>query len=206
MIQGSQEWNDARRGKVTASRTPDVVAKTKSGPAASRANLMAQLIAERLTDVTVESYTNASMQWGIENEPAGRAAYAFMTENEVVEVGFIEHPTIAMAGASPDGFVGGDGLVEIKCPMTATHIDTLLGTPIDGKYITQMQFQMACTGRKWCDFVSFDPRMPEELQLFIKRVPRDNAAIASLENEVRAFLAELDSKIARLKETLRKAA
>lgn len=214
MIQGSQEWIEARLGRVTASRVSDVIAKTKSGWAASRTNYMAALIAERLTGAQMESYTNAAMQWGIDQEEAARTAYSFYTDNEVTEVGFVNHPSIPMAGASPDGMIRGAeydfglplGLVEIKCPNTATHIDTLLGEPIDGKYITQMQFQMACTATKWCDFVSFDPRMPEPMRLYVKRVPRDDTVIASLETEVRAFLAELDGKIARLKEILKAAA
>lgn len=206
MIQGSPEWFAARLGRVTASRVSDVAAKTKNGYSASRANYMAQLIAERLTGVAADSYTNAAMQWGTDNEAFARTAYAFRTEHVVEEVGFIDHPSIEMAGASPDGCVGQDGLVEFKCPNTATHIDTLLGTPIDGKYIAQVQFQMACTERDWCDFVSFDPRLPEDMRLFIKRVPRDEVIIALLENEVRAFLAELDAKLARLIERVRPAA
>ena len=118
----------------------------------------------------------------------------------VDEVGFVPHPTIEMAGASPDGLVGDDGLLEIKCPNTATHIETLLSQSVPGKYNTQMQFQMACTGRQWCDFVSFDNRLPEELQLFVKRVPRDNEFIKQMEDEVVKFLNELDIKIAQLME------
>lgn len=195
MIQGTPEWFAARCGKVTASRVPDVSAKTKSGWAAARANYMAQLITERLTGIPAETYTNAPMQWGIDNEALARAAYAFHTDADVTEVGFIAHPTMAMAGASPDGLVGADGLVEIKCPNTATHLATLLGEPTEGKYIAQMQFQMICADRKWCDFVSFDPRLPEPMRLHIHRVKRDDLFIAALENEVRAFLEEMDKKL-----------
>lgn len=200
MEQGSQEWFAARVGKVTASRVADVVAKTKSGYSASRANYMAQLIAERLTGAPGDSYSNAAMQWGIDTEPQARAAYSFHTDADVTEVGFIDHPKVAMTGASPDGLVGEDGLVEIKCPNTATHIDTLLGGTVPAKYVTQMQWQMTCTGRQWCDFVSFDPRMPESMRLFIQRVPRDGARISELETEVATFLTELDEKVARLTE------
>ena len=196
--QGTPEWFAQRLGKVTASRVADVIAKTKSGYSTSRDNYMAQLVCERLTGTVAESYTNAAMQWGTDNEPLARAAYEAKMDVLVDEVAMITHPIIKMAGASPDGYVGSEGLIEIKAPQTATHIDTLLTQTVPGKYITQMQWQMACTGRKWCDFVSFDPRMPEELQLFIKRVPRDEGYINTLEKEVEIFLSELDEKIEKL--------
>jgi putative phage-type endonuclease len=198
IIQGSAEWQQLRLGKVTASRVADVIAKTKTGWGASRANYAAQIIAERLTGQLIEGYTNAAMQFGIDTEPQARTAYEFWTDVPVVEIGFAPHPTIEMAGASPDGLVSDDGLVEIKCPNTATHIDTLMGEPIAAKYMAQMQWQMACTGRKWCDWVSFDPRMPEGMRLFVRRVPRDDAMIASLEKEVRIFLSEIEAKVAVL--------
>lgn len=196
--QGSPEWFAQRLGKVTASRVADVIAKTKTGYSTSRENYMAQLICERMTNTVAESYTNAAMQWGTDNEPLARAAYEAAKDVLVDEVAIITHPTIESAGASPDGLVGDDGLVEIKCPNTATHIDTLLSQTVPCKYVTQMQWQMACTGRKWCDFVSFDPRMPEDLRLFIKRVDRDDKMIAELESEVVKFLKELDEKIEKL--------
>lgn len=198
MIQGSQDWIDARLGKVTSSRVADVIAKTKTGWGASRANYMAQLIAERLTGVAAEGYQNAAMAWGSATEAEARDAYSFRMDADVHEVGFIEHPTIAMAGASPDGFVGEDGLVELKCPQTGTHLDTLISQTVPGKYVTQMMFQMACTGRKWVDFASYDPRLPEPMRLFVRRVERDDKVIAGLEREVTVFLAELDDKIAKL--------
>jgi len=196
--QGTPEWFAARLGNVTASRVADVIAKTKSGYSASRENYMAQLICERMTGTVAESYTNAAMAWGTETEPLARAAYESLADVLVDEVGFVPHPTIEMAGASPDGLVGDDGLLEIKCPNTATHIETLLSQTVPGKYNTQMQFQMACTGREWCDFVSFDNRLPTELQLFVKRVPRDNVFIRLIEAEIVQFLAELDDKINKL--------
>lgn len=198
--QGSPEWFAQRCGKATASKIADIIATTKSGPAASRKNYAAQLVAERLTGAVEESYTNAAMQWGKDKEPEARAAYAFLYADgvEVVEAGFVDHPSIAMSGASPDGYVGDDGLVEIKCPNTATHIDTLLGKSVPGKYVTQMQWQMACTGRKWCDFVSFDPRLPSHLSLFVKRVHRDDAEIKRLETEVAQFLAEVSATVQAL--------
>lgn len=198
MDQGSEEWFTIRIGKVTASRVADVLAKTKSGYSASRDNYMAQLVCERLTGQKAEGFTNAAMQHGTETEPLARAAYEALKDVLVDEVGFVPHPEIQMAGASPDGLVGDDGLIEIKCPNTATHIDTLLSETVPTKYYTQMQFQLACTGREWCDFVSFDNRLPEELQLFIKRVPRDDTYIKLMEAEIVQFLAELDDKINKL--------
>lgn len=204
--QGTQEWHAARCGRVTASRIADVMAKTKTGPSASRVNYMAELVAERLTGVPASSFSNAAMQWGTDHEPAARECYVFETGASVVEVGFFIHPVLLMAGASPDGLVGDDGLVEIKCPNTATHIDTLKGAPIADKYMKQMQFQMACTGRQWCDFVSYDPRMPIEMQLRIRRIDRDAEAIAEIEASVRAFIEEIDATVADLLGQYRKAA
>ena len=198
IIQGSAEWHAARCGKVTASRVADLIAKTKTGWGASRANYMAELVAERLTGTQAAGYSNAAMQWGTDMEPEARENYAFISDVEVEQVGFVPHPTIEMAGASPDGLVGDDGLVEIKCPNTATHIDTLIGQTVPAKYVTQMQWQMACTGRAWCDFVSYDPRMPEGMQVFIRRVERDEETITQLEADVSAFLAELEDKVASL--------
>jgi putative phage-type endonuclease len=196
--QGSPEWFAQRCGKATASRISDIVAKTKSGYSTSRANYMAQLVVERMTNQVAESYTNAAMEWGIENEGFARANYESKMNLLVTETGAIDHPTILKSAASPDGLVGDDGCLEIKCPHTATHIDTLLGDEVAKKYYDQMQWQMACAERDWCDFVSFDPRMPEGLQLFIKRVPRSNLYIAELEGEVIQFLAEVDDKVNKL--------
>jgi putative phage-type endonuclease len=197
--QRTPEWYAQRLGKVTASRVADVVATVKSGGyGASRANYMAQIIAERLTGERQPEYVNAAMQNGIDMEAAALAAYEFRCDAEVFAVAFIDHPTIPMSGASPDGLVGAEGLVEIKCPTTSTHIDTLLTGKVPAKYIDQMQWQMACTGRQWCDFASFDPRMPESMRLWVKRVPRDRDRIAYLEDEVGKFLADVDAKVAGL--------
>jgi putative phage-type endonuclease len=196
--QGTDSWREIRRGKVTASKVADLTAKTKSGWGASRANYAAQLICERLTGVSVESYSNAAMQHGTATEPEARAAYSFMTDYEVVQTAFVNHPTITMSGASPDGLVNDDGLVELKCPNTSTHIDFLLGGGIPDKYIKQMQWQISCTGRAWCDYVSFDPRMPEKLKMKIQRVIRDDALIASLTKDIIEFLAEIDKKVIEL--------
>jgi putative phage-type endonuclease len=191
-------WKQERLGKVTASRIADMMARTKTGYGASRTNYQAELLVERLTGIPTEGFTSAAMQWGTETEPLARAAYEFLRDAEVQLVGFVPHPTIAMSGASPDGMIGEDGLVEIKCPNSATHLDTLLGGSIPSKYVSQMQWQMACTGREWCDWVSFDPRMPAHMQLFVRRLPRDFDMIAAIEKEVVAFLRELDDKIAAL--------
>ena len=198
--QGTPEWFAQRCGKATASRISDIVAKTKTGYSASRANYMAQLVVERMTNQVAESYSNVAMEWGTENEPFARAAYEVKTGNTVDQIGAIDHPRIAMSAASPDGFVGNWGCLEIKCPNTSTHIETLLGAEPVKKYYDQMQWQMACTNRSWCDFVSFDPRMPAHLQLFVKRIERNDIYIAELESEVIQFLAEVDDKVKKLNE------
>jgi putative phage-type endonuclease len=195
MEQGTPEWLAIRCGKVTASRMADLIAKTKSGPSASRANYMAELIVERLTGKPADSYINAAMQWGTEQEPHARLAYEAKLGVLVDQVGFVPHPTIDMSGCSPDGLINDDGMVEIKCPNTATHIETCITRSVPKKYQTQMQWQMACTGRKWVDFVSYDPRLPDNIQLFIKRVERDDAEIVSMEKEVIDFLKDLDAKL-----------
>lgn len=196
--QGSQEWLTARAGKVTASRIADLMAKTRTGWGASRANYMAELVAERLTGNVAEGFTNAAMQWGTEKEPEARAAYEFYRDATVEQVGFVLHPTIDLTGCSPDGLVGADGMVEIKCPNTATHLDTLLGEGIAEKYIKQMQWQMRCCERAWCDFVSYDPRLPARMQLFVQRVKRDNNLISEIEHETLIFLREIGEKVAAL--------
>ncbi len=191
-MQGTDQWHIDRLGKVTASRVADVMAKTKSGPSASRKNYMAELVAERLTGTWEEGFVSGPMKWGTETEPLGRAEYEIRTGQMVEQVGFINHPKIKMFGGSPDGLVGKDGGIEIKCPNTATHIETLLSGVVDRKYVIQVQSLMAVTGRAWWDFVSFDPRLPAELSYWQARIMRDDAFIAEIEDEVRGFLAELD--------------
>ncbi|WP_181708776.1 lambda exonuclease family protein [Chthonobacter rhizosphaerae] len=201
VIQRSPEWHALRLGKVTASRISDMVAKTKSGWGASRANYAAELVAERLTGRPAEAFRTAAMQWGTDTEPDARIAYEWHRDVTVSEVAFVLHPRIPQAGASPDGLVGDSGLVEIKCPNTATHIETLLGQAIPTKYVLQMQWQMACTDRRWCDFVSFDPRMPDALQIHVQRIFRDDEQIAELERETRIFLDEVAATLDRLRST-----
>jgi putative phage-type endonuclease len=191
LIQKSETWKQARCGSLGASQLHLALAKIKTGWGASRETLIGTMVAERLTGVPAASYTNAAMEWGIATEPEARAQYAFTADVDVVEVGLVKHPRIEWTHASPDGLVGDDGLIEIKCPNTSTHIDTLLYDIIDGKYITQIQWQLACTGRMWCDLVSYDPRMPDYARLYVKRIHRNDERIIELENDVREFLLEL---------------
>lgn len=193
--QGSEAWLAQRIGKLTASRMADVLATTKSGPSASRKNYLAQLVAERLTGTRQESFTNAAIEWGVENEPLARAEYEILTDCSVEQVAFIDHPAIDWCGASPDGLVYENGLIEIKCPNTATHIDYLLGQKPPAKYVPQMLLQLACTGRGWCDFVSYDPRMPEEHRLFVVRFEPKKEEIEVVEQAAIKFLEEVQETI-----------
>ena len=203
MEQRTDDWFAARLGKVTASSLYKVLAKTKTGYGADRGNYMTQLVLERVTGTKADSYTNAAMQWGIDQEPFARAAYEAKTGVLVEEVGFVPHPTIEAAGASPDGLVGDDGMVEIKCPDSKTALECWLSeNPVEGKYFAQMQWQMRCADRAWCDYVVFDPRMPAKAQLFVTRVMRDDKWLADTEVEVVKFLAEVDAKVAALKKII----
>ena len=204
--QGTEEWFQQRLGKVTASRISDVIAKTKTGISTSRQNYLIQLVSERLTGKKTDSYTNQAMQDGIEREPIARKLYESKTNSIVTEVGFFDHPVIKNSGASPDGAVNSEeegkyaGLIEIKCPIETTHTNTLMSKSVPSKYIPQMQWQLACTGAKWVDFISYNPNFPVELQLFVSRVDRDNDYIAELEAEVIKFLDEVEQTIIKLKE------
>jgi putative phage-type endonuclease len=193
--QRTPEWLSLRLGKATSSRVADIVARTKTGFSTSRQNYAAELIAERLTGVPADHYVSGPMQWGIDHEAEAKALYADRLGMMVEPAEFVDHPEIAWSGASPDGYVAGDGLVEVKCPLTATHLDTLLGASIAGGHVAQMQWQMACTGRLWCDYVSYDPRLPPRMQLYVKRVPRDLSHILELEDAVATFLAEIDQRV-----------
>lgn len=198
MEQRSEEWFQARLGKVTASRVADVLAKIKSGESASRRNYKIQLVSERLTGERQETYVNQAMQDGIDREQFARDRYV-QQFGEVEEVGFIQHPTLE-AGASPDGLVGTDGIIEIKCPMGSTHTETLMTQEVPSKYVPQIQFQLLVTGRKWCDFVSYNPMFPENLQVFVRRVFANKEYQQELEDEVKHFLKEVDDVISKLKE------
>ena len=198
IAQGSDEWFAQRLGRLTASRMADVIARTKDGYSTSREKYMVELALERITGARQEAYSNAAMEWGTNSEPLARAAYEADTGFLVIETGMVVHPRIAMAGASPDGLVNHDGLLEIKCPQSATHVRNLCSGKPEGKYLTQMMWQMACTGRDWCDFVSYDPRMPDGLQLMVTRIERDEKRIHQLEEEAEKFLAEVDAMVQRL--------
>jgi len=197
--QGTPEWQALRVGKLTASRVADMLATVKTGESMSRKNLRADLIAERLTGSKTDSYSNSAMNWGVETEPQARAAYEVFSYNFVDQVAFVDHPTISNFGCSPDGLVGNDGLIEIKCPYsTAIHLDYIETRKPPTKYMTQMMSQMSVTSRQWCDFVSFDPRLPDGLKLLVVRIERDDAVIAKIEAEAIKFLAEVDAKIVEL--------
>jgi len=198
MEQRTEEWYQARLGKVGASCVSDACATIKTGEAATRKSLRAKLIAERLTQKSTEGFMSAAMQHGTEYEPVARALYEVSTGAQVDEVGWIEHPHITNTGASPDGLVGTAGLIEIKCPNTATHIEYLLGGIAPAEYRNQMLWQMECTKREWCDFVSYDPRMPEEMQLFVVRYERDDEKLSVLRAGVIKFLSEVDETIVKL--------
>ena len=204
--QGTEEWFQQRLGKVTASRISDVIAKTKTGVSTSRQNYLVQLVSERLTGKKGDSFVNQAMLDGIERESAARELYMQTKGVSVTEVGFFDHPVIKNSGASPDGAVNAEeegkyaGLIEIKCPIETTHTNTLMSKSVPTKYIPQMQWQMACTNARWVDFISFNPNFPDELQVFIKRLDRDDDYIAELETEVIKFLEEVEQTIIKLKE------
>jgi len=200
IIQGTTEWKQLRLGKVTASRISDVMSKGKNGESASRKNYRTELVVQRLTGEPGESFTNSAMLHGVDNEPFARAAYEAATSYCVMQVPFVNHLTISNFGCSPDGMISTNGLIEIKCPNSTTHIEYLLDGKPPTKYVPQMQCQMAVTGRKWCDFVSYDPRLPEDLQLFVVRLERDDEYIKAMEEEVTKFLEEVETMYKQLKE------
>lgn len=195
MIQGSVEWQQARAGKVSASRIADVMARTKTGYGAARRHYLDKLVAERVTGKPMAQRAVMSLERRLEMEPEARIAYEFYSDNTVVEVGFIEHPTIPHAGASPDGLIADDGGLEIKCCDSTTHLEILTTGIVDKGYVQQCDFGMACTGRQWWDFASFDPLMPEELKLFVQRIERDESRITAIESAVIEFLSEVDLKV-----------
>ena len=200
--QGSNEWFEMRLGKITASRISDLLSKVKSGESSGRKKLRNELIRERLTHKRIEGYTNAAMERGSALEPLARASYEISRKLFVDQVPFVNHPVISMAGCSPDGLIGSDGLVEIKCPNPENHLEHFLNDGVDliNRYYNQCQWQMACTDRKWCDLVSFDPDISEPLQLFITRIVRDEEWIANAEKEVVIFNDEIDTIVKQLKE------
>lgn len=196
--QGTDEWRALRLGHVTASNVADVMAKGKSGEAVTRKKYKVKLLAERLTGASQDFYTNAAMEWGTEQEPYARMAYEVANDVLVDKTGFWPHETIKWVGVSPDGLVDSDGLVEIKCPNTTTHLDYILDDKVPTEYYKQIQCQLWVTGRSWCDFISFDPRLPQRNQLFVKRCFRDEALMAEMEKEIREFLQEIEYLIEQL--------
>lgn len=192
--QRSPLWFKARLGRATASRFNDIMARTRSGYGAQRKNYKAELVVETLTGTQNEFYASTAMQWGTDTEPVARLAYILETGNEVEETGFWLDDELG-AGASPDGFVGEDGLLEIKCPNTATHLETLERKEVPFQYRAQVQGQMWITGRKWCDFVSYDPRLPENAQMIIIHVERDDEYIKNLAQEVEDFMIEVVEQV-----------
>lgn len=199
MVQGGAEWLAARCGRFTASRGHEAFAFRKDGkPYAARENYIMEVVAERLTGYATQHFVSSAMMDGQEREPQAADAYAFLHGVDLVQVGFVEHPVIKMSGASPDRLVGADGLLEIKCPTIKTHLDTLLSGEIPEEYLAQMRWQMACTGRKWCDFASWHPSVPPALRLWVKRLHRDDEQIAKDEVAVRAFLGEVEARVASL--------
>ena len=193
--QRTPEWFEARLGRPTASRFGDIMAKTRSGYSTSRKNYRAELVIQRLTQEIPENYQSSAMEWGVENEPLARLQYELASGNSVEDTSLWLHDEIE-AGASPDGLIGKDGCLEIKCPNTATHLETLRSGRVPRQYFAQVQGQMWVTGRQWCDFVSFDPRLPQNAQLFITRVPKDDAYIKDLEYEIIEFLKEVEDEVA----------
>ena len=196
--EGSEEWAQARCGIVTASRCGDVIAVTKKGEAAARRDYRGEIICEILTGQPYPRYVSPEMQWGIDQEPFARAAYEMQRDVLVETCGFVLHPDIARFGASPDGLVGTNGGIQIKCPNTRTHLGWMLGGVIPVEHCPQMLGELSCTGRAWWDFVSFDPRLPEHLQLFVRRYERNDSLIIQLETEVVHFNREVENVLAAL--------
>ena len=201
LIQGTDEWLRARCGKFTASRMADLVATTKSGYAASRRNYLAELLIERMTGEPTDGFTNKAMEWGTEHEPEARALYQLRYDVDVQTTGFVTHPVLTYSGASPDGLVGRDGAIEVKCPNTATHIETIRTRTVPRKYYLQMQWVMECSNRHWCSYVSYDPRMKDErLVLYRKDITRDEETIAHLRAEVEKAETELQDMVAEIQQ------
>ena len=198
-VQGSPEWRQERCGYATASCFDKVLAKVKVGEAMGRIKYRLQLVTERLTGNPVDGYQSAVMLRGIEIQPEAQMAYEALRGVIVEEVGFGQHHTIPMCGASPDGLVGEDGMIEVKCPDSTTHLAALEAGVVPPEHFAQMQGQMAVFGRAWNDFVSYDPRFPPNLQLFVVRLERNDSYITFLEAEIKTFLATVDAMEQRLK-------
>ena len=199
-VQGTDEWKIEKLGHVSAGSVSDILAKGKGGESKMRESYKWRIVTERLTGQIQESFSNDAMLWGVETEEQARTTYELTYGVTVDQTGFVKHPTMQWVGASPDGMVGADGLIEIKCPHTKTHLQTLEIAKAPAVYIPQMQMQMWTMNRSWCDFVSYDPRLPHNLQFFCIRVNRDQEYIDNMEKEVIRFLAEVESTIEAFKQ------
>lgn len=203
MLQGSAEWHSARTGKLTASRMRSAMSFLKNGKeSAEREKLKIEILCERMTDQVADHFVNPAMKWGIDTEPKAKEAYEELTGELVRNVGFFDHPNIEHCGASPDGMIGADGLIEIKCPTSATHLAWRIAGAVPEEHKPQMILQLACTGRRWCEFVSFDPRMPEAQQLFIRRYTPTVEEVAEVEESARKFLAEIEAMFEKVTEQI----
>ena len=198
--QGTDEWKIARLGYVSASNLDAVMARGKSGEAITRKKYKVRLAAERLTGEITESYSNAAMEWGIVNEEKAAMAYEISKDTLLDRTGFWKHPTIPWFGCSPDRLVDGNNGVEIKCPDSSTHVDYWLNKQVPAEYVKQVQGQIWVMGWEWCDFVSYDPRMPEKNRLLVVRAYRDETLIKQMEEEVKKFLDEVEQLIIKLGE------
>lgn len=199
MKQGSSEWMYARCGNCTGSHAADIMATTRNGESAKRLNYRMQILSELLTgDPWKPGFVTPEMQWGMDQEPFAVAAYEMATDASADEVGYISHPFIDRMGGSPDRLIAADGMIEVKCPKTTTHIKWMLDDAVPEEHEPQISFYLACTGRQWCDFVSFDPRLPKHLQIFTKRLQRDEERIAKIESAVVQFNGEVDAALERL--------
>jgi len=198
MQQGSEEWLQATAGSCGSSDAPRIVRKTDKGYSADRGTLLGEKVLEKLTGRRTDRPKTQAMQNGIDREPVARIGYSIKYNIEVEQVPFVPHPLIVGAHCSPDGYVGELGLVEIKCPEAKKHIEVLITEAIPKDHMEQMMWQMACTGRQWCDYVSFHPGFPKEMSMWVKRVPRVETHIKDLESEVKTFIKEINAKVSKL--------
>lgn len=200
VIQGTDAWFAMRLGKVTASRVADVMAKTKTGVAASRQNYLIELALQRVTGVFEQGFTTQAMQDGIDREAQARVLYEVTTGEFVDQAPFVDHPTIQGFGASPDGLVNTNGLCEIKCRGNSGHWEVIKTNEIPKKYWIQQQAQLSCTGREWNDYVGYNPNFPDKSKLYVQRVYRDEAFIADMEAQIKQFLIEVEEEVKLMKE------
>ena len=194
--QGSPEWFALRYGWITASKFKDVKA---GGAGKTRKSYMYQLAAEAITGERIETYSNEYMEWGTATEPQARAMYELDSGNTVEEVSFIKLNEVDKIGCSPDGLIGDDGMIEIKCPKTTTQIETYLSGKMPSGHRAQVQGQLWVSGRQWTDFVSFDPRIDGASSYFCVRVERDEEYIKELSRACHDFAIELQAMVEKLK-------